>query len=1152
MSKPVTIFPETIKQYRFWGQLHGSAAALAIVEQAQASKSLTLVVTNTTAEALQLETALQFYAGNNIPIFHIPDWETLPYDHFSPHQDIISQRLETLYKLPQTQQGILIAPISTLIQRLPPPDFFHQNVLLINVGEKKDIEAFRQQLSQNGYRHVQKVIEHGEFAVRGSLVDLFPMASSHPYRLDFFDDEIESIRTFDPETQRSIKEIDNIRLLPAHEFPFGDNGIKGFRQRFRASFDGQAKESILYRDVSNGIAPSGIEYYLSLFFDELATLADYLPKNTQQIRFSGFDLALETIWQQVNERYEQHRHDIERPILAPDEIFLSPPALQKIFSDDVIELQSHKYPDTSQFKGKTYHFETLLPPPLPIQDRAENPIENLQNYIESFKGRTLLIAESAGRREALLSLLSENQFSPRIVESWEKFTSSNENLCITEASIDEGLLLDDKIAVITESQLFGKRVRQTRRRQKATRDSNAVIANLTDLKTGSPVVHIDHGVGRYQGMTTINIDGLETEFLTLIYKNDDKLYVPVASLHLISRYTGASPDAAPLHKLGGEQWEKIKRKVSQKVRDVAAELLDIYARRAARQGHAFKIDQHNYRRFAEAFPFEETPDQEQAIITVLADMQGKQPMDRVVCGDVGFGKTEVAMRAAFAAVDGGKQVAVLVPTTLLTDQHHKNFLDRFADWPIRIESLSRFRSAKQQQSIIDELKAGKVDIIIGTHKLLSKTIAFNDLGLVIIDEEHRFGVRHKEHLKSMRSEVDMLTLTATPIPRTLNMSLSGMRDLSIIATPPAHRHAIKTFVSEWDDVVIQEACQRELARGGQIYFLHNEVKSIERVARQIEEIVPEATVRFAHGQMREQELEEAMTDFYHQRFNCLVSTTIIESGIDIPTANTIIINRADKLGLAQLHQLRGRVGRSHHRAYAYLITPPSNIMTSDAKKRLDAIESLEELGVGFTLATHDLEIRGTGELLGEEQSGQIQEIGFTLYTELLERAVNALKSGKISSEELTLNHAIEVNLNIPSLLPSDYLPDVHNRLIMYKRIASAKDDVALRDLQVELIDRFGLLPEQTKNLFTSTEFKLRCELMGIKKLEANSSGGRIIFESEPNIDPMNLIKLIQQTPNVYRFDGQEVLRFSAELDDTTHRIEFIQNLLNAISTTELA
>ncbi|MFT5895769.1 MAG: transcription-repair coupling factor (superfamily II helicase), partial [bacterium] len=774
------------------------------------------------------------------------------------------------------------------------------------------------------------------------------------------------------------------------------------------------------------------------------------------------------------------------------------------------------------------------------------------DFLGKFPGRVLFVAESTGRREALLDQLIGNRLTPETVEDWQEFLESDRDLCLTTAPLDRGLHLPDaKIAMITESQLGSGKIKR-RERRKPTRDSEAIIANLTDLRMGAPVVHIDHGVGRYQGLTSLELGNVKNEYLTIQYAGDDKLYVPVSSLHLISRYAGASEESAPLHKLGTDTWQKVRRKAAEKAYDVAAELLEIHARRAARKGFAFPENSDNYTVFSDAFPFEETPDQLSAIEAVVKDLRSAQPTDRVVCGDVGFGKTEVAMRAAFVAVDAGKQVVVLVPTTLLARQHHKNFMDRFADWPVQIESLSRFETAKEQKGILARLASGGIDIIIGTHKLLSKDIKYNNLGLVIIDEEHRFGVRHKEHMKALRSEVDIVTLTATPIPRTLNMGLAGMRDLSIIATPPQHRHAIKTFVGEWSDVQIKEACERELARGGQIYFLHNEVRTIERMVQNLERIVPGARINFAHGQMRESDLEQVMNDFYHQRFNILVSTTIIESGIDIPSANTILINRADKLGLAQLHQLRGRVGRSHHRAYAYLLTPPKGSMTSDAEKRLQAIESLEDLGVGFTLATHDLEIRGAGELLGEGQSGQIQEIGFTLYSELLTRAVKALKEGKLPDYDKPLAHGTEVDLGVPALLPEDYVPDVHQRLILYKRISHAVDYDALRDLKIELIDRFGLLPTQTDRLFDVMRLRHRCEQLGIERLELNPGGGRIIFDTDPKIDPMTLIQILQRHNDIYRFDGKQTLRIIKSFAESSEAQEFTDQLLDSLTPSKAA
>ncbi|MFQ5645151.1 MAG: transcription-repair coupling factor, partial [Thiogranum sp.] len=879
----------------------------------------------------------------------------------------------------------------------------------------------------------------GGAAPRGSILDLFPMGSTMPYRIDLFDDDIESIRSFDPDSQRSLDKVDRISLLPAREFPVDDAAITRFRRAWRGRFEGDPQRALVYRDVSDGLIPNGIECYLPLFLEQTAGLFDYLPAATCLVTGEDTHTAIDSFRAEVTERYESLRHDIERPLLPPEQLYLTDDETTAALSVYArIEVQRS---EALEGRSDAVRFATRALPDLQFKSRAQRPAAALQDFLAGFPGRTLICAESAGRRETLLGQLKEFAIHPRVLEDWNAFRDSDEKLAITVAPMEQGawLATDPALIIITEPKLFGERALQQRRRR-PKRDADVIIRNLTDLNVGAPVVHEDHGVGRYLGLQKLSVGGFEAEFLTLEYAGKDKLYVPVASMHLISRYTGSSPDSAPLHRLGSDHWQKARKKAARRVHDVAAELLDIYARRAARKGRPAQIDMEEYSAFAGTFPFEETPDQAQAIEAVLEDMLSARPMDRVVCGDVGFGKTEVAMRAAFIATQSGRQVVVLVPTTLLAQQHYQNFCDRFADWPIRIDVLSRFRSRKQQDEIIAGFTSGSVDILIGTHKVLQSDIKPRDLGLVIIDEEHRFGVRQKEKLKALRSEVDLLTLTATPIPRTLNMSLSGLRDLSIIATPPAQRLAIKTFITEWSANTIREACLREITRGGQLYFLHNEVESIEKIARELRELVPEASIRIGHGQMRERELEQVMLDFYHRRFNILLCTTIIESGIDVPTANTILINRADRLGLAQLHQLRGRVGRSHHRAYAYLVVPHRKAMTDDAIKRIEAIESLEDLGAGFTLATHDLEIRGAGELLGDEQSGQIHEIGFTLYTELLERAVEALKAGREPELEQPLNHGPEVDLHVPALIPDDYLPDVHARLILYKRIASAADE----------------------------------------------------------------------------------------------------------------
>ncbi|MET0026166.1 MAG: transcription-repair coupling factor [Candidatus Thiodiazotropha sp.] len=1143
--------PHTSGERLQWGGLHGCSASLAIANAARNYPGLILVVTPDMQSASRLERELAFFLNDpKIPVVNFPDWETLPYDLFSPLPELISQRLLTLNRLPRMTRGLLVAPVSTLMQRLAPREFLDAHCLIVETGQRLNIGEVRLRLEQGGYQCVSQVFSHGEFAVRGSLLDIFPMGSQQPFRIDLFDDEVDTIRTFDPESQRSDEKIPRIELLPAREFPLDEAGIGQFRRNYRIRFEGDLQKSLIYQDVSDGRVPSGLEYYLPLFFEQTMTLFDYLPDQHMLIQFEETREQSGRFLEDVKQRYEERRYDIERPILPPQSLYLSEDELvARIKERNLVTISTTSVASRAKGYAEPVNYATRVPPPVAFQARSKTPAQALKSFIDGPPDhkRILFIAEGAGRRELLQSALRDLGIGVKAASTWEDFLHGDQPLALCVAPLEQGLWLEDPgIALITETQLYGERVRQERRRRKVSQDPDQIVRNLTELHIGAPVVHEDHGVGRYLGLQTLEVGGQTTEFLTLEYAKGDKLYVPVSSLHLISRYAGASPEQAPLHRLGGDQWEKIKRKAAKQIRDVAAELLEIYARRAARQGVAFPSPDAEYQAFAASFEFEETPDQQQTIEAVLQDMTSPQPMDRVVCGDVGFGKTEVAMRAAFVATQGNRQVVVLVPTTLLAQQHYQNFADRFADWPIRVESLSRFRTGKQQQQVLDGLAAGKIDIVVGTHKLLSEGVKFHNLGLVIIDEEHRFGVRHKERLKALRSEVDLLTLTATPIPRTLNMAMSGMRDLSIIATPPALRHPVKTFVSQWNDNLIREAIQRELKRGGQIYFLHNEVNTIENMAQRLETLMPGMRLQIAHGQMRERQLEGIMRDFYHQRFSLLVCTTIVESGIDVPTANTIIINRADKLGLAQLHQIRGRVGRSHHRAYAYLLAPPPGSMTSDAKKRLEAIESLEDLGAGFTLATHDLEIRGAGELLGEEQSGQIHEIGFSLYTELLERAVSALKSGRQPELDRPLDHGTEIELNIPALLPEDYLPDVHSRLVLYKRIASARDSGELRDLQVEMIDRFGLLPEPAKNLFAITELKLRAHPLGIRKIEAGPKGGRLLFDETPKLDPTRLIMLIQQQPQKYRLEGGDKLRYLVAMEAPEARVKKIHELLDIL------
>ena len=1104
-----------------------------------------LVVAGDMRQAASLEQGLRFFLTPETPVLSFPDWETLPYDIFSPLPELISQRLLTLSRLPTLDKGVLVTAVGTLMQRLPPRSFLDGHAFSLAQGDRIDLEAIRTRLSDAGYQCVSQVMSNGEFAIRGSLLDLYPMGSDRPFRLDLLDDELESIRTFDPETQRTLEKVQAMRLLPAREFPLDKAGITRFRQSFRNSFEGDPQRSLIYREVSQGNAPGGIEYYLPLFFDETASLFDFLPDNALTIHHPACADQLDGFLEQVGARYEQRRHDPERPLLPPRAVYTDrDETLSRLNRGRTVSVQAPEIEARRKGFSRFENYASRQLPPLSFQARMSNPAEALLRFCNRHGERVLFLAESAGRREMLRETLTGYGIRVAQFDNWQAFLASEARYALTVGPLEQGLWLEQSnLAVITETQLLGERVRQERRRGARHRDADQVVRNLTELHIGAPVVHEDHGVGRYLGLQTLEVAGMATEFLTLEYARGDKLYVPVASLHLIGRYAGTSPENAPLHRLGGDQWEKIKRKAAEKARDVAAELLDIYARRAANQGFAFPSPGDEYAGFASSFEFEETPDQQQAIESVLADMAADQPMDRVVCGDVGFGKTEVAMRAAFMAVHGGKQVAVLVPTTLLAQQHYQNFSDRFADWPVKVESLSRFRTTKQQRTVFDGLARGTVDIVVGTHKLLQGDVGFKNLGLVIIDEEHRFGVRQKEQLKALRSEVDLLTLTATPIPRTLNMAMAGLRDLSIIATPPAARHPIKTFITEWSDPLIVEACQREIKRGGQVYFLHNEVSTIDATAAKLEQLLPGARIQVAHGQMRERELEAIMRDFYHQRFNVLVCTTIIESGIDVPSANTILINRADKLGLAQLHQLRGRVGRSHHRAYAYLIAPPFETLTQDAKKRLEAIESAEELGAGFTLATHDLEIRGAGELLGDEQSGQIHEIGFSLYSELLDRAVKALKAGRQPDLDRPLDHGAEIDLQLPALLPEDYLPDVHSRLVLYKRIASARTTDELTELQVEMIDRFGLLPEPARALFGVTALKLLANPMGVKKIEAGAQGGRILFQGEPRIDPARIIHLIQTRPGEYKLDGGERLRFFLDMPDRTRRIDQVKSVL---------
>ncbi|MFT6032722.1 MAG: transcription-repair coupling factor (superfamily II helicase) [Arenicella sp.] len=1143
------IIPTKAGEVLHWRKLYGAASSLSIAELARKNGPVIYVC----SEAQHMPVVakeLEFFLDGDIPIFTFPDWECLPYDRVSPHPDIVSQRLLALHRLPHIEKGVLIIPVTALMQRLAPTGYIDAHTFDLKINDDFNTEEFRQRLVDAGYYSVDSVMAAGEFAIRGGIVDVFPSGMDSPFRLDLFDTTIETIRLFDTETQRSTDTLDKIQLLPAREFPLDSASIERFRQAFRATVDGDAKQSIIYREVSKGLAPTGSEFYLPLFFEQTNTLFDFLPTNTSFVLEEGVMENAETLHQEVIERYDNARLNPEWPPLEPELLFLSP---DKIFAG----LKQYPRAQLLNLNLKSakhlVDYDTKPAPKFSINPRAENPYAEFMAHLDSSSQRILIIAESAGRRESIIGLLNDNKRVYSTVNSWADFVTSDAKLALTVAEVDRGLSLgDSQIEIITESQLYGERTFQRRKRSEKNRDPDAIIKSLAELNIGDPVVHEDHGVGRYRGLETLNVDGSDNEFATLEYYGGDKIYIPVLSLDKVSRYVGGGPETAPLHKMGSDTWVKLRNKAKEKAYDVAAELLEIQAMRLARIGHCFPPADHSYDAFAAGFGFEETPDQHQVINDVIGDMTTAKPMDRLVCGDVGFGKTEIALRAAYMAIAGDKQVVMLVPTTLLAQQHYNNFADRFADWPVNVELFSRFRTPKQTAEGIKGIKAGTIDIAIGTHKLIQKDVEFKDLGLMIIDEEHRFGVRQKEQLKKLRSQVDILTLTATPIPRTLNFALSGLRDISVIATPPRARLSVKTFVREWDDALLKEALVREIRRGGQVYFLHNEVQTIDKMQARIQDLVPEARIRIGHGQMRERELESVMRDFYHQRFNVLLCTTIIESGIDVPTANTIIINKADRFGLAQLHQLRGRVGRSHHQAYAYMMAPPLNSMTDDAKKRLTAIESLDTLGAGFALASQDLEIRGAGELLGESQSGTIDQIGYSMYSSFLEQAIASIKRArqlkkgeKVSA--ISIQDRVDINLNIPARFPSAYIPDVHLRLTMYKRIASAISSEQLEELQVETIDRFGLLPEAAKNLFQIAELKLGASQHDIKVLEVGPTGAVIKFVKNPNINIDQLMRAVASNPREYRFTGAESIQVSRQMPEAEQRFALIEDVFELIS-----
>ena len=1133
----------------------GSADALLLArlgEREKAARRTTAIVTADATDAQRLIDEMAFFAPD-LRCSLFPDWETLPYDTFSPHQDLISERLATLWRISQkdkdTGADVVLVPATTALYRLAPPSFLAGYTFHFKVKQKLDEAKFKAQLTLAGYSHVSQVVSPGEYAVRGGLIDLFPMGSLVPYRVDLFDDEIDSIRTFDPDSQRSLYPVPEVRLLPGREFPMDDEARAKFRSRWREMLEGDPTKSRIYKDMGNGVATAGIEYYLPLFFDETATVFDYLGSEATVVLHGDLEPAFQRFWQDTKDRYRLVQGDPDRPALPPESLFLS---TEQFYSRANAHPQLALRPGVEDIADNA-QFQKLGD--LSVTRGAEDPLARLHAHIRNTQHRVLLLAESAGRRESLLDFLRASQLNPPAFDSLAEFQATDaEQVGIATAGLATGFSwIEDGIDFVTETELFAAGATTRRRKkQEQVSDVEALIKDLSELNVGDPVVHSAHGIGRYHGLINMdvgqkNTDGTPAlqEFLHLEYADKAVLYVPVSQLQLISRYTGVSADEAPLHKLGSGQWEKAKRKAAEQVRDSAAELLNIYARRAAREGHAFRYSPQDYEQFANDFGFEETADQNAAIHAVIQDMISPRPMDRLVCGDVGFGKTEVALRAAFVAVTGGKQVAFLAPTTLLAEQHYQTLMDRFGKWPVKVAEVSRFRSGKEITAAIKGIGDGTVDIVVGTHKLLSESTKFHNLGLLIIDEEHRFGVRHKEQMKALRAEVDVLTLTATPIPRTLGMALEGLRDLSVIATAPQRRLAIKTFVRNEGTGVIREAVLRELKRGGQVYFLHNEVETIENRRQKLEEILPEARIAVAHGQMPERELERVMRDFVAQRYNILLCSTIIETGIDVPTANTIIMSRADKFGLAQLHQLRGRVGRSHHQAYAYLMVPDTEGLTKNAAQRLDAIQQMEELGSGFYLAMHDLEIRGAGEVLGENQSGNMLEVGFQLYNEMLNEAVKALKAGKEPDLLSPLSVTTDINLHAPALLPDDYCGDVHLRLSFYKKLATAKNPDQIDGLLEEIVDRFGKLPPQAQTLIDVHRLRVLSQPYGVVKVDAAPGVINITFKPQPPIDPMRIIELIQKNKHI-KLAGNEKLRIERELKDPKDRAQMVRDILRSL------
>ena len=1133
-----------------WSGLYGSGLALALSNVLNDTTSCLILVAEDNRTLRQLRDEIQFYLTNNtqLPLIMLPDWDCLPYDLFSPHLDITSERLRTLSMLPKFEHGLIGVTIETLMQRLPPSDHILSRIFLLKQGDTLNLDHFRQKLQHSGYHAVSQVMEPGEYAIRGGVFDIFAIGFRHPFRLDLFGSTIESIYRFDTESQRSIEALDSIDILPAHEFRIDKEGISSFRENFRSQFEGDPQDHYIYREVSKGNLPSGLQSFFPLFFNKSATIFDYISSDAIWVLDSNVSLQARSLWAKIIDRFHIAKLNSERYPLSPDLLYLHPNSISdklKCYRNIVLK---HKIS-----KKKSNLFSSMLPPEFKTTG-STSPYSELVSYLHKSKSRTLITSDSRGRLQAIDELLTQNRMFAQFYDDWHQWIKDDqEHIGLIVSQLERGLVLpEDQIEIIAESQFQRKTLERSKSRKKASTDPESIIRSLSDLNIGDPVVHEEQGVGRYRGLQVLNIENDDSEFLVLEYQNSDRLYVPILSLELVTRYIGGDPESAPLHKLGADVWDKSKKRAQKKIHDVAVELLEASALREFGRGYKFKIPKVEYSNFVGNFPYRETLDQTKVAKDIIDDLSSDIFMDRLVCGDVGFGKTEIALRAAFIAVHNNKQVAVLVPTTILAQQHFETFIDRFSSEPIQIELLSRFRSASELKKVIDALPNGRPDIVIGTHRLLQSDIDFRELGLIIIDEEHRFGVRQKEKLKMFRGTVDTLSLTATPIPRTLNISLSGLRSISLMSTPPPDRQAIKTFVNEWNDDMVREACLREIHRGGQIFFLHNEVRSIDKIEKYLSDLMPEVSIRVGHGQMNRYELEKVMDDFHYQRFSILVCTTIIESGIDFPNANTIIISKAHRYGLAQLYQLRGRVGRSHQQAYAYLIIPSNETLSDSSKKRLDAILSLDELGSGFMLASHDLEIRGAGELLGEAQSGAIDEIGFTLYTEYLKRTIEDIKAPlRNTQEKLEFNketwYPPDLKLNIPTLFPDFYLPDVHQRLIFYKRIAAAKNSAELYELKLEAIDRFGPLPEAACSLFSIRSLQFKCQDIGVRRFLLDKNGGSIKFNSSPQIDTSNFLTIISENPDRFKMIDNQTLNIRQSLLDSNARLHFAEQLINDLA-----